>query len=130
MLNDIEEQQGARCTDRCTRFMLACLLQIRHRLPPLAEQALELAEGYATVTVSAADVIRIRAACWRQLRGREMETDDPSTCAFRAVICVLYSREEGQQDNLVDLLSFFLVLVNRIEQRYDQQSRLLLECFG
>jgi hypothetical protein len=110
--------------------MLACLSQIKDRLPPLAEQALELAQGYAAGTVSAADVIRIREECWREIKGREMDTDDPSTCAFRAVICVLYSREEGQQDNLVDVLSFFLVLVNRIEPSYDRQGRLLLECFA
>jgi len=90
LLDDIEERQGTRCTDGCTRFMLGCLSLIRHRLPPLAEQALELAQRYVAGTVSAADLIRMRVDCWRQISGHEMETGDPSVCAMRAVICVLY----------------------------------------
>ena len=130
MLNDIEEHQKTESTDKCARFMLACLSQIRHRLPPLAEQALDLAQRYAEGTVAAADVIQMRVECWQQLRGHEMELHNPSVCALRAVICVLHTPELGQQEGLVDLLSFFLVLVNKIESRYDQQARLLRECFA
>jgi hypothetical protein len=128
-LNDIEEHQEAGCTDGRTRFMLACLSQIRHRLPTLAEQALVLAEQYATGNAPSADVIQMRAECWRQLRGHEMETDNPSVCALRAVICALYTPEDGQQHDLVDLLSFFLGLLNRIEPHYTEQARLLRQCF-
>lgn len=62
---------------------------------------------YAAGIVPAADVIQMRAECWQQLGGHEMETGDPSLCSLRAVICVLYTPQEDQQDDLVDLLSFF-----------------------
>ena len=129
LLNEIEQRVGSEWSwTSCAHFMVECLFIVKDRLPPLALDGLAIAQLYLAGCSSSQEVSNMRVRCWQELPGElSMKTDDPRVAAIRAVICVLQTSLESSEG--LDLLSFFLQLVNRIEPHYEAQYRLLSKHF-
>ena len=97
--------------------MLDCAALIEQRMPAPAARALQIANGYRAGIVSLQSVSDTHDECCESLSldHREMQLDDPEVAAIRAVICVLHLQLHPESDEFVDLLSFFLHLLNNIE---------------
>ena len=79
-------------------------------------------------------LVSFRQACFSsaELRNQhqEMQLDDPEVSAIRAAICILQSQLDPETDDFVDLLSFCLRLLNKLEPHLAEQETLLSHYFG
>jgi hypothetical protein len=97
------------------QFMLAYLSLISYPLPPVARSGISVATDFFSGNASAADLESARLACWAYLDGKNASSDisTPEICAVRAAICCMHAVPED--DDLFDLLSWFLELANKVE---------------
>ncbi|MEJ5150700.1 hypothetical protein [Comamonas sp. MYb396] len=97
-------------------FMLRSLARIRHLLPGIGLQSLQMAERYWLQKVgSPEDLENARVACWDYLEntGASVGSETKEQAAMRAVICVLYA-EPDADDFSVDTVRWFADLMDRI----------------
>jgi hypothetical protein len=116
---------------RFRAFMLDCLALIEERwLPPIAVEALDVARRFQAGDAPAAELTAERVRCWQHLRerGHTSQLEDDETVAIRATLCALYA-EPGSGETAGDLLPWFLVLVNRLEDRSSDELALLKRHF-
>ncbi len=113
-------------------FMLECALLVQSKMPSRAVKALETAMAYLGQEQPLASVREAIEDCWHDADQNSASniSDDPDACALRALICVLCEQSHPGSEDLVDLLSFFLNLLNRIEPHSEQQIRLIKKHFA
>jgi hypothetical protein len=132
MLNEIEEKCVASDYDQCrVPFMLDCVSLTQGRMPSLAVKALETARAYSVHESPLDSVREAIEGCWRYLDQGSVHgsIDDRETCAIRALICLLREQSQPGSEDLVDLMSFFLNLLNRVEPHADEQILLIKKHF-
>jgi hypothetical protein len=106
----------------------SCDLLVDH-LPPEAKEALGTAKReWATGHPNTASLERVRVQCWRYIDGasKMKDANDPSVCATRALICVLYPAWE---EDPFDLLHLFIELTQKAGAIDDQQQSILSRLF-
>jgi len=133
LLNDIEINcNPAIGSEQCNGFSVECLSLIRHRLPPIACEALDLLKDYRTGRTELESVTKMIVQCWKYLDekhgGREIH--HPEVSAVRAVIFPLDAQKHPKDRNIVDHLSFFLTLVNNVEPHCEEEEALLRKHFA
>jgi len=113
-------------------FMLDCAALIAQRMPALAAKALQIAREHRAGMVSLQSVRDTHDACWESLRTnhREMQLDNPEVASIRAIICILYGQLHPDSDEFVDVLSFFLRLLNNVEPHSTEQEQLIRKHFA
>jgi len=112
-------------------FMLDCLELVEPpALPETVVAALAVARRYQTGAASAEQLTAERVRCWEEVRerGHATELHDRETAALRAAMCVLYV-EPGAGETVADVLPWFLLLVNRLEDHAPRQLALLRKHF-
>jgi hypothetical protein len=98
---------------------------------PVASRSLQIAKDYPVGLASLESVADALHACWGELgNGREMQLDNPEVSAIRAAICTLHSQIDPESDDIVDVLSFCLRLLNTVEPHFAAQETLLSRYFG
>lgn len=131
LLNEIEETCPAPDYNPClVPFMLECASLIESRMPSLAVKALETARAYSAQEKPLASVRGAIEDCWHSVNQSSIASDDPDACAIRALICVLHEQSQPGSADLVDLLSFFLNLLNRVEPHGEEQIGLINKHFS
>jgi len=133
LLNDIELKCDPPIGSKeSNAFMLECLSLIRHKLPPISLEAVEVLQAYfmGRATVEAVNDMRVR--CWEHIAEhyKGVEASNPEVSAIRAVIFPLGAQREAEQRDIVDHLSFFLMFINQVEPHLDEEERLLRRHFA
>jgi len=123
---DPAEYQGL-----AAKFMIDCLALIEGQLPLSTSQGLLACRRYLTGKGSMEAIKRAILDCWRAEREwrREHPFDITDMSANRAILCILKDLE-GDESDLVDLLSFFLNMANKVEAHKEEQGALLKERFA
>jgi hypothetical protein len=118
--------------DRCNQFCLDCLALIRHKLPPIAADALVVVTDYREGRVPLKSVVDMTVKCWKYLDENHghQPLDDPLVSAIRAVIFPLSAQRTPAERDLVDHLSFFLMLVNNVEPHCGEEEALLRKYYA
>jgi hypothetical protein len=116
----------------CNRFSLDCLALIRYKLPPVALEGLACVTEYLAGQLTLQSVTDMRIKCWQYLdeNYKHAPLDDPMVSAVRAVICPLHAQQNPDERNIVDHLSFFLMLVNNVEPHFQEEESLLRAYFA
>jgi hypothetical protein len=133
LLNTIEENcEPADYIRSRVPFMIECATLVESRMPIVAVEAMRIARNYLDKKVSADTVQRALVTCWKTLGASksEMLLDDPNVCAIRALICVLREELYTGEEDFVDIMSFFLSLLNRVEAHPVEQAALLKRYFS
>lgn len=133
LLNEIEETCLACDYEPCrVPFMLDCASLAQSSMPSRAVQALETARAYSSHELPIASVREAIVSCWKDADQSSTggSAEDPDTCAVRALICLLHEQSQPGSEDLVDLLSFFLNLLNRVEPHTDEQIQLIKKHFA
>lgn len=133
LLNEIEERCPASDYDpRRVPFMLDCAALAQSSMPSRAVQALETARAYSIRELPLSSVREAIEGCWHDVDQNAINgcTDDPDTCAIRALICLLQEQSQPGSEDFVDLLSFFLNLLNRVESHAEEQFLLTKKHFA
>lgn len=132
LLNEIEMNCDPNIGgEECNQFSVDCLLLIQDKLPPIAVEALTVLQDYLERCASLVSVTEMLARCWKYLRMAypEAPLNDPSVSAIRAVIFPLDAQKHPENLNIVDHLSFFLMLVNNVEPHFAEEEMLLRKHF-
>lgn len=110
-------------------FMLEALELIRAKLLPVAARALDVARAYWGGAGSAEALALARKECWYELEAKSssLDTERPLSAAIRGVICVLQPKEDNS--DWYDLVSFFVSLSNKVDDRSVQQLEILRRLF-
>ncbi len=130
LLNDISgEDLPADWYARSVKCMLDCLTLIEHHIPSFASIALEAARNYWRGEATGASLEEQRVALWTELHDRFPggKLQDVDECAARAVLGAMYPNPEG---DIVDLLSWFATLANRVEPHESEQIEIVRRTFG
>jgi len=133
LLNDIEQKcDPAIGSKQCIQFMLECLSLIEQKLPSIAVEALTVAKEYLAGRTSLESVSEMRLQCWQYLRQHYPGVlfKHSEVNAIRAVIFLLHAQEHPEDRNIVDHLSFFLMLVNDVEPHRKEEETLLPKYFA
>lgn len=116
--------------ERCIQFMLSCLALVRDVLPETAKKALEVAERHWAGEPQDLDAARV--ICWDYLDkaryGSGTPITKPEESGARAVICVLHSSPEPD-DDILDVLGWFHDFISEVEDIAEEEIRLLREHF-
>src|SRR5262245_670363 len=73
----------------CYQCSVDCLALIRHKLPPVAQEGLDLLINYLAGRVSVRSITEMRAKCWRYLNENhkqprlDLPVEPPEVCAVR-----------------------------------------------
>jgi hypothetical protein len=110
-------------------FMLDCLALVEARLPQVASAAVATAKNYFSGRATEEDLEQARVRCWNHLEahGYGSEIQEPEAIGIRSAICALYARPVV--DDAVELLEWFLSLVNQLDDRSEEQVELLAKHF-
>ena len=124
------EGEFARNPKQCFQFMARCCALIHAWLPPVAQQALQVARRYWDQQTSEAELTAARVRCWRHLDASKAGSDllDRRTCAVRAVICGLSPLTTDE--DISEVLRTFLEFFDTVEQHRTEQVRILEEVFA
>ena len=101
--------------EKCVLFMIHCLPLIADACPEIGGQGIRSATQYwIDESIDQAELERMRVECWNYLDANSASTnlEKPEFCAIRAVICVLYS--EPQSDDNGELLDWFFKMLTSI----------------
>jgi hypothetical protein len=131
-LNSIEEiYVPAEFGKSCVPLMIDAAALVEARMPPVATYSLRVARDYAAGTTSAESVNDAIVRCWKDLGGggRDMCTDVPDVAAIRAVICILRRQVHPEAEDSLDLLSFFVELLNNVEPHSEELEALFKKHF-
>ncbi len=99
--------------EKCILFMIKCLSLVAGVNPDVGIQGVTTATQYwVDKSVNQADLEKARVACWDYLDANSASTNivESKFCAVRAVICVLYS--EPQSDDNGELLDWFFNMLS------------------
>ena len=133
LLNEIEERcQASDYEGSRVPFMLDCASLSQSRMPARAAKALETARAFSAHEVPLASVHEVIKECWRELDQEVVDRsrDDPNACAIRAVICILSEQSQPESGDFVNLLSFFLNLLNQADPHPEEQILLINKHFS
>ncbi len=133
VLNEIEMNcDPANGSDQCNRFRIACLSLVRSKLPPIAVEGFELANGHIEGHVSMQLITAMLSRCWQYLKENHHHDplNHPIVSGIRAVICLLYGQTHPEERDIVDHMGFFLMLVNNVEPHFEEEESLLRVFFG
>jgi hypothetical protein len=109
LLNEIEEKcQPADCRQLRIPFMLDCASLIS-KLPSQTVKALQTSRAYSIQELPLTSVSEAVAECWRYLDGS-------------------FVNRPGSED-FIDLIGFFLDLLNRVEPHAEEQWELIKKHF-
>jgi hypothetical protein len=94
-------------------FMLDCLSLIEEECPKVAKKGISVATDFCEGLVSAEDLAKARAACWKYLDKKNITFNDNKieTCRVKAVISAMDSEMESY--NVCDSLLFFCAMLKR-----------------
>ena len=101
--------------EKCILFMIRCLPLVAFVNPEVGIQGITTATRYwIDKSADKAELDRARVACWNYLDTNSASTniDEKKFCAVRAVICVLYSRAEYEDNG--ELLEWFFQMLSTI----------------
>lgn len=95
-------------------------------LPPEARDALAVFERYARGEATGKELTAARVRCWQAANAIATSTDltRKETCALRAAICLLHEEPQPGED-LAEVIEWFLMLANRVEDHASQAEPLL-----
>jgi hypothetical protein len=106
--------------------MAEYLKLLEHALPPAARDALAVFARYVRGEAKAKDLTSARVRCWQAADAIADSTDlsRKETCALRAAVCSLHEEPQRCED-LADVVDWFLMLANRVEDHASQAEPLL-----
>ena len=133
LLNDIEMGcDPAIGSEQVNRFSIDCLSLIRHKLPRIAAEGLALTTEYLEGRAPLESVTDMLVKCWQYLKENHEHAplNDPVVSAIRAVIFPLDAQKHPEKRDIVDHLSFFLMLVNNVEPHFEEEEGLLRKHFA
>ncbi|WNG61484.1 hypothetical protein F0U59_47330 [Archangium gephyra] len=124
------EGELARHPKLCFQFMAQCCTLIQEWIPPVAQQALEVAWRYWKQQASEENLTAARVRCWKYLDASKAgsDLDDRKTCAVRAVICCLYPLTVPEE--IPEVLHTFMEFFDTVEHHPSEQTRILKELFA
>jgi hypothetical protein len=132
LLNEIEEKcQPADCRQLRIPFMLDCASLIS-KLPSQTVKALQTSRAYSIQELPLTSVSEAVAECWRYLDGSFVNgsnDDHPDAITIRALICILLEESRPGSEDFIDLIGFFLDLLNRVEPHAEEQWELIKKHF-
>ncbi len=133
LLNEIEE----RCdpligSKESNDFMIECLSLIRHKLPPIALEAIQVLQAHLVGRVTIDTVSDMLARLWRHIDENHKGVDirHVEMSAIRAVIFPLDAQRRAQERDIVDYLSSFLTFINHVEPHLEEEEGLLRKHFA
>jgi hypothetical protein len=97
-------------------FACACCRLIWDELPPLARQALVVAEKYVSGDATSKELTDERVKLWQDLGDESNEYQSKKNNAYRAVTCSLYVR--GSEDSIYqdyDVVCYVIGACNRVK---------------
>ncbi len=112
---------------RLRSLMAAGCRRLAPLLPQAAGEWLTAAEQYRVGAASAADLERVRVAAWDYLGADSCDFGSPRVLAVRAVICLLFPDDWG--DDWHDVVHPFLYFSNGAGDNQPEQARLMRESF-
>ena len=109
------------------RFLIDCSSLVRHRLPSVALEALDVAAEYQAGCIPVEQIIETVVRCWRELddKYKGKDVDVPAVAAIRAVIFLLDSLRNPNEKDIFDRLQYFLDFVNLVEPHLQEEALLL-----
>ena len=109
------------------RFLIDCSSSVRHRLPSVALEALDVAAEYQAGRNPVEEVTAAAVKCWRELddKYKGKDVDVPDVAAIRAVIFLLDSLRNPNEKDIFDRLRYFLDFVNLVEPHLQEEALLL-----
>lgn len=126
ILERFQEEFGLKETyKRVNHFMISYLSNMKDSLPEVAHNGLQIAEKFHDGLSTHIDLENARVKCWEFLdkKSASLDVTDPENCAVRAAICFLYA--DPPSDDLPELLEWFLVLANKVEDHSSEIAPLL-----
>lgn len=140
LLNSIEENCApAKYEQALLPFMFDCADLIEARLPWVARESLCVAQSFAQKLLDMGALEQAVITCWQAIGDgpQSLQVDNPQVAGIRAVICILHSQLHSENKQIhpecgefVDLMSFYLQLLNNVEPCFQQQEALIKERFG
>ncbi len=132
MLNEIEENCDPGIgSSESMQFMLDCMRLISTELPEFATGVLHAIERSVVERPDHHELDLLLRDCWafvdQQQRGHPGDSTVP---AVRALICVLQAQRNPEQRDIVDHLSFFISLLNRVKPHFSEEALLLKKRFS
>jgi hypothetical protein len=126
-----EEQFGREAAYfRSGQFMIAYLSLSIDALPPIAQEALNVAEQFWRGQASQDDLLAMRVRCWNYLGPQEQDIKGTHLAAMRAVICTLYGTDTQHQTADADfLVDFFLHWAEMVEDHSQELQGMLEQHF-
>ncbi len=130
-LDDLIDEVIAVTSDeykKCILFMIRCLSLVTGVCPEAGIRGIAVAKKYwINKSVSAEELEGARVSCWDYLDAHSASTNiqEAKFCAMRAIICVLYS--EAQFDDNGELLDWFFKMLVTIEGDTDKLTKVLLQ---
>ena len=129
LLDDLGEVIDLSRQDASMRsFMLDACELIRGVLPEEAASWLQTANEYAAGIAGASELTQARVDAWHYLGTESCNFKDQRVNAVRALICLLFPREERQDG--YETLSHFIQFANDAEPHAGEQILLLRRAFA
>ncbi len=131
MLNQMEQNcDPVIGSSASIQFMLDCMQLIETELPEFAAEALHAIERSLIERTARQQWDSLWRECWAFVDAQQREgAGNSGVPALRALICVLDALRNPEQHDIVDHLSFFIGLVNRVKPHFAQEELLLRKRF-
>jgi hypothetical protein len=130
-IDDDQRRHGTRTAFIQGRaFMIAYFALIHRPLPPVAHEALQVAQRYLAAAATSADLTAARVACWQYLDARHLTYAVPQSSeasVVRAAICFLWADPTDDAPGMG--VDFFLSRANAAEDHSAQVDELIAAYF-
>jgi hypothetical protein len=128
LVEDLEQSRQLQDNKKIQKFSCACCHFILEKLPPIAQEALNVGDEFSKGRVSGKQPEEERVKLWGFLGNDSCDFGSPRVNAPRAVICCLYENQD--LDHAYDHVRAVMDFCNAVENREREQFDLLLEVFN